>query len=120
MLVETEAPVSFFCYPVRRSELAPEGCVAHYLAATEENGKEALAALAGEFGARPSEAASPVDSGTSEGPLIALSIGRSTATLLPENAKISEEAVSSGADIEQRLRYSAPQDVPLVSGGAIG
>ncbi len=33
VLVETEAPVSFFGYPGRRSELAPEDCVLHVLAA---------------------------------------------------------------------------------------
>ena len=33
VLVETEAPISFFGYPGRRSELAPEDCVLHVLAA---------------------------------------------------------------------------------------
>ena len=120
VLVETEAPVSFFGYPGRRSELAPEDCVLHVLAGPEENGAEALAALAGEFGARPLEPAPLSDSGAPQGPLTALSIGQLMAALLPENAIISEEAVSSAADIELHLGHAPPHDVLPVAGGAIG
>jgi acetolactate synthase-1/2/3 large subunit len=42
------------------------------------------------------------------------------ANLLPENAIVSEEAVSSGADIERNLRHAAPHDLLPVAGGAIG
>ncbi|MGA2987667.1 MAG: acetolactate synthase large subunit [Terriglobia bacterium] len=120
VLVETEAPVSFFGYPGRRSELAPEDCVLHVLAGREENGAEALGALAGEFGARPMEPAAFPDDGTSKGPLTPESIGRLMATLLPENAIISEEAVSSVAVIERHVRHGAPHDWLPVAGGAIG
>jgi acetolactate synthase-1/2/3 large subunit len=120
VLVETEAPVSFFGYPGRRSELAPEDCVLHVLATPGENGAEAIAALAGEFGARPFEPAPLSDFSAPEGPLTALAIGQVMATVLPENAVISEEAVSSGADIERYLRHAAPHDVLPVAGGAIG
>ena len=101
VLVETEAPVSFFGYPGRRSELAPEDCVVHVLAGREENGAEALLALAGEFGARPIEPVASPEAGAPEGPLTPESIGQLMATLLPENAIISDEAVSSGAEIER-------------------
>jgi acetolactate synthase-1/2/3 large subunit len=120
VLVETEAPVSFFGYPGRRSELAPEDCALHVLAAPDENGADAIAALAAEFGARSFESAPLSDSGAPQGPLTAPLIGQSMATLLPENAIISEEAVSSGADIERRLGHAAPHDMLPVTGGAIG
>ena len=120
VLVETEAPVSFFGYPGRRSELAPEGCTLHVLATPEEKGAEALAALAGESSPRPFEPTPFSDVGVPEGPLTALSIGQLMATLLPENAIISDEAVSSGADIERHLRHAAPHDLLPVAGGAIG
>jgi len=120
VLVETEAPVSFFGYPGRRSELAPEDCVLHVLAGREENGAEALGALTEEFGARPIEQAAIPDAGTSIGPLTLESIGQVMATLLPENAIISEEAVSSGAEIERHVRHGAPHDWLPVAGGAIG
>lgn len=120
VLVETEAPVSFFGYPGRRSELAPEDCALHVLAAPAEDGAGALAALAGEFGARKFEDASVPDCRCPEGPMTALSIGQVMAALLPENAILSEEAVSSGADIERNLWHAAPHDVLPVSGGSIG
>ena len=84
VLVETEAPVSFFGYPGRRSELAPEDCVSHVLAGREENGAEALMALAGEFTARPFEPVASPETGAPEGPLTPESIGQLMATLLPE------------------------------------
>ncbi len=120
VLVETEAPVSFFGYPGRRSLLAPEDCVLHVLAQREENGAEALSALAGQFDARPVAPAPPSETLAAEGPLTPLMIGQLMATALPENAIISEEAVSSSADIEQHLRHAAPHDWLPVSGGAIG
>ena len=120
VLVETDAPVSFFGYPGRRSEIAPEGCTLHVLAAPEENGAEALAALAGEFRPHPLVTPPLAECGAPEGPLTPLAIGQSMATLLPENAIISEEAVSSGADIEPPLRHAAAHDLLPVAGGAIG
>jgi len=120
VLVETEAPVSFFGYPGRRSELAPEDCVSHVLAGREENGAEALMALAGEFTARPFEPVASPEAGAPEGPLRPESIGQLMASLLPENAIISDEAVSSGAEIERHLRHAAPHDLLPVTGGAIG
>jgi acetolactate synthase-1/2/3 large subunit len=121
VLVETEAPVSFFGYPGRRSELAPEDCALHVLAGRGENGADALAALADEFREKPIEAvAVPPDADIPQGPLTLTSIGLVMATLLPENAIISEEAVSSGAEIEPHLRHAAPHDWLPVAGGAIG
>jgi acetolactate synthase-1/2/3 large subunit len=121
VLVETDAPVSFFGYPGRRSELAPKDCVIHVLATPREDGAEALVALAQEFGAQRFEPASPSENwATPQGALTALKLGQIMATLLPENAIISDEAVSSGAEIEQHLRHASPHDVLSVSGGAIG
>jgi acetolactate synthase-1/2/3 large subunit len=120
VLVETEAPVSFFGYPGRRSELAPEDCALHVLAGPEENGAEALAALAEEFCKGPLVVGWPPLPGAPAGPLTALAIGQCMANLLPENAIISDEAVSAGADIERHLRLAAPHDLLTVAGGAIG
>jgi acetolactate synthase-1/2/3 large subunit len=120
VLVETEAPISFFGYPGRRSELAPEDCAVHVLADRHENGAAALAALAGEFGAR-SFAPAPLPAMAAPGAdLTPESIGQVMAPLLPENAVIAEEAVSSFAGIERGLFHAGPHDLLPVSGGAIG
>jgi acetolactate synthase-1/2/3 large subunit len=60
------------------------------------------------------------DFGNPQGPLTLESIGRVIATLLPENAIIADEAVSSGAEIERHVRHAAPHDLLPVAGGAIG
>ena len=120
VLVETEAPVSFFGYPGRRSELAPEDCGCHVLAGREENGAEALVHLAAEFGGQSLPSPLVADFVAEGGPLTALSIGQVMAALLPESSIISDEAVSSGAEIERHLRYAAPHDLLPVTGGAIG
>ncbi len=53
ILVESLPPVSFFGYPGRRSTLAPRDCAMHVLAAIDENGTQALEALAEECDAGP-------------------------------------------------------------------
>lgn len=122
VLVETEAPISFFGYPGRRSELAPEDCARHVLATREENGAEALEALAGEFTGQSLdlEPAPNADLVAPQGHLTPQAIGQVMAPLLPENAIVSDEAVSSGADIEPALRFAAPHDWLPVTGGSIG
>ena len=120
VLVETEAPVSFFGYPGRRSELAPEDCQLHVLAKLDEDGAAALATLAAEFGGRDFTQIAPADFGVPQGPLTLQSLGQLMAALLPDDTIISEEAVSSGLEIEQYVRYAAPHDWLPVAGGAIG
>jgi acetolactate synthase I/II/III large subunit len=119
-LVETEAPISFFGYPGRRSELAPEECAVHILARVEEDGAAALADLAGEFDARSLAPPAVPQLSVPQGPLTAQSIGQLMTTLLPENAIISEEAVSCSGEIERHVRCAAAHDWLPVAGGAIG
>ena len=92
----------------------------HVLATPQEDGAEALAALAQEFGAQRFEPASRLENWAApQGALTALKLGQILATLLPENAIVSDEAASC-SEIEQRLHHASPHDVLSVSGGAIG
>ncbi len=122
ILIEAHPPVSFFGYPGRRSELAPEGCEMHVLAAPDEDGPAALKALAYELGARqPARVAERRPIPLPEGePLTPAAIGRTLANLLPENAILSDEAVSSGAEIWECLEGAPAFDLLPVCGGAIG
>jgi acetolactate synthase I/II/III large subunit len=123
ILVESQPPVSFFGYPGRRSDLVPEGCSVHVLASIEEDGTEALRALAEECEAASvwapgSESSQPaLPSGAA---LTPDAIGRALAGLMPEGAILSEEAVSSGEAILRRLSSAPAFDLLPVSGGAIG
>jgi acetolactate synthase-1/2/3 large subunit len=55
ILVGARPPVAFFAYPDKASDLVPEGCTVHVLAAPDEDAPAALAALAAALDA-PAEA----------------------------------------------------------------
>ena len=124
ILVESEPPVSFFGYPGRRSQLAPEDCAIHVLASAEENGAEALLALARECGVvtappPPVRALKPEWPESGAG-LTPDTIGRVLAHLLPDGAIVSEEAISSSEPILRGLAAAAAHDLLPITGGAIG
>ncbi|MFP6744919.1 MAG: acetolactate synthase large subunit, partial [Alphaproteobacteria bacterium] len=56
VLVGSQAPVAFFAYPERPSELAPSDCETHLLVERGHDGTEALEELAAVLGANPSAA----------------------------------------------------------------
>ena len=122
LLVESQAPVSFFGYPETPSYLLPEECAVGVLAARSEDGTAALEALAEECGApggaavaNPCPPTEPAD-----GPLTLEAMGDALAALLPENCIVSDETVSAQAVMVERLRAAAPFERLPVTGGAIG
>jgi acetolactate synthase-1/2/3 large subunit len=123
ILVESPAPIAFFGYPDRRSELAPPDCAIHVLASVEENGAEALRALAREWGvesAPPPVFRTPKPEWPTNAGLTPDTIGRVLAHLLPEGAIVSDETVSSGEPIQRHLVSAAAHDLLPVTGGSIG
>jgi len=123
ILVESRAPISFFGYPGRRSELAPEDCAIHVLASVEEHGAEALRALARECGvesAPPPLSPAPKPEWPANARLTPDAIGRVLAHLMPQAAIVSDEAVSSGEPILRHLASAAAHDLLPVAGGSIG
>ncbi|HEY1342046.1 MAG TPA: acetolactate synthase large subunit [Bryobacteraceae bacterium] len=121
LLVEAQAPVSFFGYPNTPSYLLPADCVVSTLAQRGEDGTAALDALAGECGAPPVSfpSAAPPDL-PPDGPLTADALGRTLAALLPENAILSDEMVTGGGAVLPHLIHAAPHDRMPVTGGSIG
>ncbi|MFB3825252.1 MAG: acetolactate synthase large subunit [Bryobacteraceae bacterium] len=121
VLVEARPPVSFFAYPGRRSCPAPEDCAFHTLASPAEDGTAALEALAEELAAPafavPAPALPPLPRGAR---LTPETLGAALAALLPEDAIISEEAVSSGEPLLRHLASARRHDHLPVTGGAIG
>jgi acetolactate synthase-1/2/3 large subunit len=119
--VEAEPPVSFFGYRGLRSLVAPEDCQYHELASAEEDGQAALEALAEECGAARAASLGRERPSVPSGPqLTPALVGQAVAALLPEDAIISDEAVSSGEAISACLDAAAPHDYLAVTGGAIG
>ncbi len=122
VLVEAQAPVSFFGYPGRESLMTPAGCEFHTLTRETEDSVDALEAVADILqadevppAAKPGAAAVVAGDGlTLEG------VGAAIMLLLPEGAIVSDEMVSSGETVHRFLENAAPHDLLPVTGGSIG
>jgi acetolactate synthase-1/2/3 large subunit len=117
-------PIAFFAYPGRPSELKPPGCRTLALANARDDVPAALKALRDELGAAPVQVTEdrPVDVEAlrSAGALSAEVVGDVLAALLPENAIVVDESVTTGRAFGPRFAAAAPHDVLAVMGGAIG
>jgi len=122
ILIGARAPVAFFAYPDKPSRLLPEGCEVIQLARPEDDVTGALARLAEEIGA--SSYAAPVEpperSAMPRGPLTPESIAAAVAHVLPENAIVADESVSTGRGFFNHTRGAVPHTWLQVTGGSIG
>ncbi len=122
VLVDTRAPVSFFAYPGKASDLVPEGCQVHTLAGGTDDAVGALEALADLLGAPAdgaalSPAARPeVPSGALDAAKVAALVG----ALLPEGAIVVDEAQTSGIFAPGATAGAPHHDWLTLCGGAIG
>lgn len=122
VLAGAKAPVGFFAYPGKPSTLWPKDCAVHVLAAAGEDIVAALQALADGLGAPRNsplrdDVAKPELHG---GPFKPEAFGLTLAALLPENAIVAEDAVTSGRALFPLTWGAAPHDWIQITGGAIG
>jgi acetolactate synthase I/II/III large subunit len=122
ILVGATPPVAFFAYPNKPSVVTPDGCAIHVLARPEEDLLGALEALVDAVGARTAEPqlqkreriAAPT------GPVTLPGIGGVIAALLPENAIVVDESITSGRALLPLTKAGPPHDWLANPGGAIG
>lgn len=123
VLVDAAAPVSFFAYPGKPSDLVPEGCTVHVLAEAHEDAPAALAALAEALGAT-SAAAPHQPAGRPEPPtgeLTAATVAQAIGAVLPEGAVVVDEAATSGIFVAGATAGAPPHSyLSCPTGGAIG
>ena len=122
VLAGARAPVGFFAYPGKPSMLWPRDCAVHPLASVEQDIVGALEALADELGA-PREVPLRDDLPQPElhgGRFKPEAFGLTLAALLPENAVVAEDAVTSGRALFHLTWGAAPHDWIQITGGAIG
>jgi acetolactate synthase-1/2/3 large subunit len=122
VLVGARPPVAFFGYPGKPSEMWPKDCDVIELARVEEDLAGALEALADALGApravpASSAAATPQ---VASGPFKPDAFGQTFAALLPENAIVAEDAVTSGRALFPPTWDAAPHHWMQITGGAIG
>jgi acetolactate synthase-1/2/3 large subunit len=122
ILVAAKNPVAFFAYPNKPSLMMPEGSGVHTLVAREEDVMGALDALVDELGVGKNNAKvsdkflPPMPTGSLNQDVISLVL----ANMIPENAIISDESVSTGRRFFEDSYGSNPHSWIQVTGGAIG
>ena len=121
VLVETVEPAAFFAYPDRPSLLVPEGCETVSLCGRDADGPAALRALGDALGAPE---AGPVEAlelpAMPVGGQNPYTLGASIARHMPENAIVSDDAVTAGLPIFQSTKTARAHDWLMLTGGAIG
>jgi acetolactate synthase-1/2/3 large subunit len=120
VLVDAKAPVSFFAYPGKPSDLVPEGCRVHTLASPDSDLATALAMLAERVGASTAPVQQTATPGLPTGTLTADAVCAALGTLMPEGAIISDESNTSGLSAGVHSAGSPPHDWLYLTGGAIG
>ncbi len=119
-LIEAKAPVSFFAYPGRKSTLLPDDCTVTVLAGIDGDGLYALEALADHFPALEKAYVTQSIDAPREGALTAELLGRAIVALLPKDAIIADEMVSSSEAVVPLLGAARRHDFLPVTGGSIG
>jgi acetolactate synthase I/II/III large subunit len=122
ILVGAKPPVGFFAYPGKPSLMTPEGCTTHLLARPEQDAVAALQWLADEIGAPrtvPIKEEGPKPR-IANGPFDSEAFGMTLAALLPENAIVCDDAITSGRSIFPATFNAPPHDWIQSTGGAIG
>ncbi|MFP5411443.1 MAG: acetolactate synthase large subunit [Gammaproteobacteria bacterium] len=123
LLLGANPPASFFAYPGKPSMMTPPGCETIRVAGLDDDLEHALRWLADELGAT---AAAPLANDAicmtpaQPGRLTAEAVMQSVAAMLPEQAILCDESVSSGRALFRYTDGSAPHDYLQLTGGAIG
>ncbi len=121
VIAGTKAPIAFFAYPNKPSELLPDGCEPLQLSEKYEDTIEALAQLCDALTApAPVEAAQKVEMPTPTGALNPFNCAQSIARHLPENAIVSDDAVTAGMPCYIATANANAHDWLFLTGGAIG
>jgi len=122
ILVGAKPLVGFFAYPGKPSLMAPQDCATYVLARPDQDAVAALEELADEIGAprvMRVEEAGPKPR-IASGPFESEAFGMTLAALLPENAIVADDAVTSGRAVFPAMFNAAPHDWIQSTGGAIG
>jgi len=122
VLVGATEPVAFFGYPGTDGRLVPEGCTVHVLTTPQEDGVAALHALAEITapGPRWRAADDRRPPALPTGALDLRSFAEVVGALLPEQAIVVDEALTSGYFLPGATAAAPLHDWLTLTGGAIG
>ena len=122
ILVDAKAPVSFFAYPGKKSYLVPDHCTVYTLATPEQDCAQSLQKLAQALGAdNNAPLLQPAQRPTRpRGALSAEKVCKAVGHLLPDNAIVIDEAITSGLLLSAMTAGAPRHDLITLTGGAIG
>jgi acetolactate synthase I/II/III large subunit len=122
ILIGSKAPVGFFGYPGKPSSMLPPECEIICAADPADDLLLVLQELAKASKAvsEKSQLAQAIPLALPSGELTPSSIAQSVVALLPDQAIICDESVSSGRDFFPLSYHAAPHDYLQITGGAIG
>ncbi len=122
ILVDAKAPVSFFAYPGKKSYLVPETCTVHELASPTQDTTASLEKLARALGADNAQPVLQASArpGRPRGKFTAEKVCKAVGHLLPENAIVIDEAITSGLMLSRFTAGAPRHDLITLTGGAIG
>lgn len=121
VLAGAPAPVSFFAYPGKDSDLVPGGCEVLTLADTSQDVEAALEVLADAVAADTQPLLAVGNRVQPEsGPLTGSNLATAIAASLPENAVVVDEANTSGFALPAALAGARRHTLLTLTGGAIG
>lgn len=123
VLVGSREPVAFFAYPNKPSLLMAEGATSTKLATLEDDIEAALAALADAVGATtlaPARVAQPRRPALPKGPITPPAIASILGAMIPENAIVVDESVTTGREFFPETAGAPPHDWINNRGGSIG
>jgi acetolactate synthase-1/2/3 large subunit len=122
LLIGTKAPVAFFAYPDKPGALFPPGARIHELAGIAGDVTDALEALADRLGARAvSVLKAPLDlPKRPAGEITPEKIGVLLAAMLPTDAIVVDESITTGRGFLEATRNARPHEWILPTGGSIG
>ncbi|TFV78389.1 acetolactate synthase large subunit [Blastococcus sp. CT_GayMR19] len=121
VLAGAQAPVHFFGYPDVPGSPVPEDCTVHVLSAPGEDGVAALRALADL--AAPDAVPELLEASRPElpsGELTPRTMAAVIGALLPEDAIVVDEALTSGVGLNELTSGAPRHDWLTLTGGAIG
>ncbi len=121
VLAGSRAPVAFFAYPGRSSEILPEGTETIALSPALSDLEAALEALAAELGAETAEyRPTPVPAADPAAAITPETLAATVARTLPANAIVADESITSGAHLFPYCGEGVPHDWLNNRGGSIG
>lgn len=124
ILVDAIKPVAFFAYPEKPLFLTHKECEVHVLANSDENPIAALDALRQAVGGTSQKIEYLVSEREhltwDEGVPTSQKIGAAMAALLPDNAIVVDEAITTGRQLQISCKSAAPHDWLEIPGGSIG